>query len=270
MQHLGTFGFLGYGNMGSAILEGLIERGILMGKHALVYDPVAAAMEKADHVGAGLAESPEALAAASDVLILAVKPQTMEEALETLKPALRPETLIMSIAAGLPIAYFEKRLGTHMRIVRVMPNTPALVNAGATGIALSKNCTAEDGEIVKRICEAVGIAVIVEEKYMDLVTALSGSGPAYFFYLVECMINAAVDEGMDRAIARKLAVQTLLGAGMLLSQTGEAPQVLRERVTSPGGTTEAALNQLKEDGFEIAVGAAVHAAAHRANELGKE
>jgi pyrroline-5-carboxylate reductase len=270
VHSIGTLGFLGYGNMGSAILEGLIEKGVITGKHALVYDPSPVCMEKADQLGAALADSPAALAAGSGALVLAVKPQMMEQALEQIKPSLKSDALIISIAAGLPIAFFEKHLGADKRIVRVMPNTPAMVNAGAAGIALSAACSPEDGAIVKRIFEAVGVASIVEEKFIDVVTALSGSGPAYFFYLTECMIDAAVELGLEPHIAHKLAVQTLLGSGMLLAQSGEPPQVLRSKVTSPGGTTEAAIKQFKCDDFEAAVSAAMAAAVHRAHELGKQ
>ena len=269
MSMRGTVGFLGYGNMGSAILKGLLETGTVAPANAAVFDVDAAKCEQAKSLGAAVAASPSALAESSDVLVLAVKPQMMEEALGQAREGISPKTLVVSIAAGISIAYLQERLGTDCRVVRVMPNTPALVGAGAAGIALSPNCTPDDGEVVQTIFEAVGIAVMVPETALDTVTALSGSGPAYFFYVVECLVKAAVAQGLDEEQATRLAGQTLLGSGRLLAESGEPAGVLRERVTSKGGTTEAALKRFREDGLERVLKAGVDDAAARSKELGK-
>ena len=155
----------------------------------------------------------------------------MDDALEQIKPGLAPRTPIVSIAAGISIAFITKRLGPEYRIVRVMPNTPALVHAGAAGIALGPNCTGGDEQIARAIFEAIGVVEVVDEKLIDAVTALSGSGPAYFFYVVECLVKAAQQHGLTEKQATTLAAQTLLGSGLLLRESGESAATLRERVT---------------------------------------
>jgi pyrroline-5-carboxylate reductase len=264
----GTLGFLGYGNMGSAILEGLLGKHVLNHSHALVYDPEPSRQEVAQRIGVAVAETPEDLARRCDFLLLAVKPQTMESAIEQAKPGLKDNTLFISIAAGLNMAWFQKRLGAEIRIARVMPNTPALVQAGASGIALSPTCTAADQAVVRTVFESIGVAEIVPELAIDAVTALSGSGPAYFFYMVECLVKAAVAEGLEEPLARRLAAQTLYGAGALLKTSGEPAAELRAKVTSKGGTTEAAIKYFQAHGLEPLVHGAVHAAAARSRELG--
>jgi len=264
----GKLGFLGYGNMGAAILEGLVTRGIIQMGQALTYDPDEGRCEAARQAGVEVLPSAEALAASSDVLVLAVKPQAMDAALTQLRPSINANALVISIAAGISIAFIQQRLGAATRVVRVMPNTPALVQAGAAGFALSANCVDSDKETARTIFEAVGIAEMLEEKDLDAVTAVSGSGPAYFFYLVECLVKAGVAEGLEEAVATRLAAQTLFGAGKLLAARGESAASLREKVTSKGGTTEAALKQFQADKFEEVIRAGVHAAAARSKELG--
>lgn len=255
--------------MGRAILEGLLEAGTLAPNNVAVFDVDAEKRKAAEALGVKVADSPAHLAELSDALLIAVKPQSMEEALAQLKPGLFPSSLVISIAAGISIAYLQERLGRDIRAVRVMPNTPALVGAGAAGIALSGNCTVEDAAIAETIFSAVGIAVTVPEDAMDAVTALSGSGPAYFFYTVECLVRAAVAEGLSEEQATRLAAQTLLGAGKLLTESGEPASALRERVTSKGGTTAAALAAFEAQGLERVLAAGVAAAATRSRELGK-
>lgn len=264
----GRFGFLGYGNMGSAILEGLVEAGVLFGKHAIVSDPSFDRREAAARVGAVVAASPVEAAEQSDALLLCVKPQQMADVLSSIRPAVERPMPVISIAAGISIAFIQEHLGPQVRVIRVMPNTPALVGAGATGIALGPNCTEADALMARTIFEAVGIAEIVPESQINAVTAVSGSGPAYFFNMVEHLIAAGMAEGLDRAVATRLAAATLHGAGLLLHSTGEDAAVLRTKVTSPGGTTEAALKRFTADGFGQVVRDAVHAAVARAEELG--
>ena len=255
--------------MGRAIANGLIENAAIAADRVAVFDVETDKQQQARNLGAKVYNSPEALASACDVLVLAVKPQTMNDALVQIKPGLAPSTLIVSIAAGISITYIAKRLGEATRVVRVMPNTPAMVNAGAAGIALGKNCTPEDEKIACAIFEGIGVVECVDESLIDAVTALSGSGPAYFFYVVECLIKAAQQHGLTEKQATTLAAQTFLGSGFLLRQSGENAATLRERVTSKGGTTEAALRAFREKGLEEALAAGVQAAVSRAKELGQ-
>lgn len=265
----GTLGFLGFGNMGGAILRGLLGAGTITADRAFIYDVAPGKWADAEGLGVGVAATPAELAQKSDTLVLAVKPQMMAEALESMKPALTPKTLVVSIAAGISISYIQGQLGSDVRVVRVMPNTPAMVNAGAAGVALSANCTEADGAAARAIFEAIGIVEMVPESLIDAVTALSGSGPAYFFYVVECLTEAAVKHGLSPEQAANLAAQTLLGAGRLLTESGEPASILRERVTSKGGTTAAALEAFRVGGLDRILADGVAAAAARSKELGK-
>jgi len=268
MSFPGPIGFLGYGNMGSAILEGLLGRHVLHSSDVVVYDVEQSRRDAAQRLGVAVVDTARALGQQSRVLLLAVKPQQMDEALAAMRGELQVGTLAISIAAGISIDWLHRRLGEGIHVARVMPNTPALVQAGASGIALDDRCTEEDRALVRTIFEAVGIAEFVEECDIDAVTALSGSGPAYFFRMVECLVEAAVAEGLDRATATRLAAQTLHGAGKLLHTSGEDAGTLRARVTSKGGTTEAALNRFEAGGLPGLVQQAVQAAADRSRELG--
>lgn len=263
-----TLGFLGYGNMGAAVLEGLIDLGSVDKARALAFDPSPARCAEAERIGVACASSLAELVSRSGVLVLAVKPQVMGAVLDEVKPALKPGTLVVSIAAGISIPFIQSRLASGTPVIRVMPNTPYMVHAGASGMAPSPECSEVQIEIARQIFASMGIAEVVEESAIDAITALSGSGPAYFFYMVECLVDAAVAQGLDRAMAERLAGQTLFGAGKLLKETGESASELRKKVTSPGGTTEAALNAFRAEGLEKIVGAAVSAAANRSRELG--
>lgn len=263
-----TLGFLGFGNMGKAIATGLLETGVIAPKHLAVYDLSETKRNEAEALGAASFDTPESFAAACGIVVLATKPQDMDAAIEGIKSALPDQALVISIAAGISISFIQQRLGPNRRVVRVMPNTPALVNAGATGMAASPSCSEGDVAKARAIFEAIGIVEVVPEDRIDVVTALSGSGPAYFFYMVECLVRAAVANGLSEAQATRLAAQTLAGSGLLLRQSGEAAATLRARVTSKGGTTEAALKHFETNGFESIVAAGVNAAAARARELG--
>ncbi|HOF40023.1 MAG TPA: pyrroline-5-carboxylate reductase [Candidatus Hydrogenedentes bacterium] len=262
-------GFLGFGNMGRAIAGGLIARGTMRPEQLAAFDVDEARRAAAGALGMQQADSARALAQASGVLLVAVKPQHAAEALEPVAEVPGADILVISICAGLSTGFFEERLGGRVRVVRAMPNTPALVGAGATALAPGRHCREEDVDFAKSVFESVGRVEVVPESAMDAVTALSGSGPAYFFYLVECLVRAARDEGLTEAQATELAKQTALGAGRLLMESDEGASVLRERVTSKGGTTEAALRAFQEHGFEGVVRAGVAAAAARSRELGR-
>ncbi len=265
---LGSVGFLGFGNMGSAIASGLIARGVLVPESVMAHDPDAGRAAQAAGLGARVVSSAVELAAAADTLVLAVKPQMWREAAAPLAGALKPGARVVSIMAGVSIAAMRSVLGEDTRIIRVMPNTPAMVGAGAAGIAPGPGCDADDANAARTMFEAVGVAEIVAEADLDAVTALSGSGPAYFFYLVECLVNATVAEGLDPAVAERLAVQTALGAGRLLAESGEPAATLREKVTSKGGTTFAALEAFRGRDFSDTIAQGVRAAAARSRELG--
>lgn len=264
-----TLGFLGFGNMGVAIARGLVTSETLSESQIHIYDVADARRAEAAAMGVTVAGSPAELAGAISTLVLAVKPQTMAEALAELPAGTLAGKRAISIAAGVSLTTLQSLLGGDVRIVRVMPNTPALVGAGAAAFALGPTCDERDAEVTRAIFEAVGAAEHVDERDIDAVTALSGSGPAYFFYMVECLVRAAVDEGLSEAQATRLASQTLYGAGKLLIESGEPAATLRERVTSKGGTTAAALAAFQDHGFATVTGAGVKAAAARSRELGR-
>ena len=207
------------------------------------------------------------LIAGADAVLLAVKPQVLASALEPLAGVLAGKPVI-SIVAGVPIERLTGLTGSG-RIVRVMPNTPALVGEGAAGYSLAPEAQAADGELAQRILSAVGVAMQVDEKYLTAVTALSGSGPAYVFEFIRALSDGGVAEGLPRDVATKLAIQTVLGSAAMAKETGIHPAILKDQVTSPGGTTIRALEVLEDRAFAGTVIAAVRACARRSEELGK-
>jgi pyrroline-5-carboxylate reductase len=205
----------------------------------------------------------------ADVVILAVKPQSMTEALASIRSAIGNNALVVSIAAGVTLARLEGALPQGQRVVRVMPNTPCLIGRGASGLALGTQATKADAKLVASLLSAVGVAFEMPEKLLDAVTGLSGSGPAFVYSMIEALAAGGVAEGMSPELAGELAARTVAGAAEMVLQTGETPAVLRDRVTSPGGTTLAGLSVLRERGFSEAVSEAVKAATRRSIELGQ-
>jgi pyrroline-5-carboxylate reductase len=266
---MSAFGVLGVGNMGFAILSGLIDRSFVEADAAEVVDPDDAKCDLARALGVSVAASPAALARSCQTVLLAVKPQHMDACLASIRDVADGSQLFVSIAAGISTAYIEAALGDSVRVVRVMPNTPAQVGAGAAALCGGTNATVDDIDHVREMFAVLGESVVVDESMMDWVTALSGSGPAYFFRLVEMMAEAAVDGGIPAGVAEKLARQTFVGAARLLDVSGESAEVLRRNVTSKGGTTEAALRVLDEEGVPGRVARALNAAADRSRELGR-
>ncbi|NLN94539.1 MAG: pyrroline-5-carboxylate reductase [Candidatus Hydrogenedens sp.] len=264
----GHIGFLGFGHMGEAIAAGMLRQGIVTAEQLLACDPDEARIAAAEALAIKAVSSGEELIKNCDTLLLAVKPQMMEEALAPLFCALRPGLRVISVMAGISIARLQQFFGTEARILRVMPNTPALSGAGAAGLAPGDNCDEADIAFASAIFESVGIVEVLPESLLDGVTALSGSGPAYFFYMTECLIEAAVNRGVPEEVAARLAAQTLFGAGKLLVESGEGPDLLRERVTSKGGTTFAALESMREADFAAVIHNAFEAAEKRSRELG--
>jgi pyrroline-5-carboxylate reductase len=262
-------GFLGFGNMGSAILRGLLDNGDAAASNVSVFDPSGERQSDAKALGVTVVDSAAALADGSDVFVLAVKPQQFAEAVEPALGSLNDSKLAVSIMAGVSIEAIAKTLGGVSRVARVMPNLPAIVGAGASGVAYSDACSDADRAIVRTMFEAVGVVEEVAESQLDAVTAVSGSGPAYFFHLVECMAAAGEAEGLDRAQAERLAKQAAYGAGLLMRESGESPGTLRERVTSKGGTTFAALESFRANDLPGVIASGVRAAAARSRELGR-
>jgi pyrroline-5-carboxylate reductase len=260
--------FLGGGNMASALIGGLARQGFAMAGIQVV-EPVAEARERlAASFGVRCAAAVDAAAMDCDALVLAVKPQAMKEALAPVAAHLSRQVVI-SIAAGLRLADIGRWLGDYRRLVRTMPNTPALVGAGVTGLYADPSVDAEGRAMAEKILGAVGTTLwIADEAKMDAVTAVSGSGPAYVFYFIEALDAAAREFGFDEAAARQLAVETFVGASKLAAASSEPVAVLRQRVTSKGGTTEAALDSFAGDAIAAAIARGVRAAESRGRELG--
>jgi pyrroline-5-carboxylate reductase len=263
-----TIAFLGAGNMGEALVRGLLAAQRVQPQQLIVTDIRPERLEWFEHNFAVHIQMDNALAVAkADIVLLAVKPQQMSEVLASFKPQMSNQKLIVTIAAGVPTSRIERELGGQTRVVRVMPNTPALVGAGAAALCKGAHATDDDLATAMEILGAVGIAVKTEEKYLDAVTALSGSGPAYVFYVTEAMIRAGVAAGLSEEMANKLAVQTVVGAAKLMAESGEPPETLRRKVTSPGGTTEAALKVMGERKLAEIFAEAINAAEKRSREL---
>ncbi len=261
--------FIGGGNMARSLIGGLLGTG-MAASDLTVAEPLAEAREALgrDYGVVSFAEHAPAVADA-EVIVLAVKPQIMPGLHAGLHDVLRQRRpMLISIAAGVRLGQLERWFGNGLPIVRCMPNTPALIGAGATALCANDRVGPAQKALAQHILDAVGITRwIDDEALMDTVTALSGSGPAYFFALVEHMVAAAVSQGLPRDTARALAAQTCLGAGRMLSEGNEDPAVLRQRVTSPNGTTQAALESFSADGLPRIVARAIAAATHRGEEM---
>ena len=262
------WGFIGSGKMATALVKGMIRAGIAPVESICASDPLANARTLLEaETGIAVFESNLPVASRSDVLILAVKPQSMRQVLEQLRPSLTAEHLVVSIAAGITIASIVGGLGSNVRVVRVMPNTPALVGAGASAFALGPGVHSEDEAVVRTFLGSVGHAVCVSESLLDAVTGLSGSGPAFVYLMIEALSDGGVRVGLPRDVATLLAAQTVLGAAKMVLETGLHPGVLKDQVASPGGTTIAGLHALERSGVRGALIDAVEAATRRSSEL---
>ena len=267
-----TIAFIGGGNMARSIIGGLLQQGF--NKSAIhvsePYEPTRIALS--NELELQVLDDNVAVAKAGEIWLFAVKPQIMKlvcTELSALAQAQKP--LIISIAAGITATQLDTWLGGNMAVARVMPNTPALLGAGASGLFANAEVSAEQKQLAEQLFRATGTATwIDEESLIDTVTALSGSGPAYVFLLAEAMQAAAEQQGLPKAAAQALAVQTFVGAAKMLSESGEPADVLRQRVTSPNGTTHAALVQFEQGGLRELVRTAMDAAAERGRELSKE
>jgi pyrroline-5-carboxylate reductase len=262
-------GFLGAGRMATALARGWLTAGLVRTEDVCASDPVPAARSAfAAATGCATNSDNAAVVHASDVLLLAVKPQSMASLLAEIRPIVRAP-LIVSVAAGISIRQLQDGLGS-CRLVRVMPNTPCLVGASASAYASSAEATAADVALVDRLMNAVGKAFCVSESLLDAVTGLSGSGPAYVYVIIEALADGGVRAGLPRDVAQTLAAQTVLGSAKMVLETGAHPAVLKDMVASPGGTTIVGLHALERGGLRAALIDAVESAARRATELGKQ
>jgi pyrroline-5-carboxylate reductase len=261
-------GIIGCGNMGEAIARGIIASNVIYGGNLYFYDTDKG---RADYLKASLnantAGSSEELANTCGAILIAVKPQDIDGLLKEIGRLLDSSKLLISIAAGVTIERLRKFLNPEVRVARVMPNMAALVNQAVSAICHDSHAIFEDKDLVNKIFASIGSAIEVEEKYMDAVTAISGSGPAYFFYLAEILEKAALDMGIDKTKARQLAVKTALGSAELLKDSDAGAEKLRERVTSKGGTTEAAFQIFTEKKLGDILREGIKKAAERARKL---
>jgi pyrroline-5-carboxylate reductase len=262
-------GFLGAGKMASALAKGFVASKIVSPKQIIasdVMEPARAAFAK--DVGASVTDSNLEVARFASILVLAVKPDQVAGVLHELQPVFTEKHLLISIAAGVTLAKLEGALPLKARVIRVMPNTPALVGAGASGYALGAHADADDGETAQRLLSAVGVAFQLKESLLDAVTGLSGSGPAYVFQIIEALSDGGVAAGLPRDVSTRLAAQTLLGSAKMVLETGMHPGVLKDMVTSPGGTTIEGLHELEKGALSGTLINAVRAAAEKSKKLG--
>ncbi len=263
---MGLVAIFGAGVMGETLLAGLIRAGRPASDLVVTERREDRAAELRERHGVEVISNVEA-AEKADTLVFVVKPQDMGALCDEIAPHVRPGALVVSLAAGITTEFLESHLPQGCPVVRVMPNTPALVDQGMAALAPGAHCDQEHLVEARQLLEAVGRVVVLDEKHLDAVTAISGSGPAYFFYIVEAMIEAGVFLGLPRSTATELVVQTCYGAATMLRETGEHPSVLREQVTSPGGTTVAALRTLDDHKVRAAFISALEAARDRSHEL---
>ena len=254
------------GVMGEALLSGLLRSGVNPSEIVIADRRPDRILEITKKYGVTSSSSAEAVKTA-ETIVLVVKPQDMEGLLQEVAPHLKSSALVVSLAAGITTDFLQSRLPAGTPVVRVMPNTPALVDKGMAAISAGSHCDEVHLERAESLLKSTGKVIRVAEKHQDAVTAISGSGPAYIFYVVEAMIEAGVLLGLPRNVATELTVQTLLGAATMLAETGEHPTVLRENVTSPAGTTVAALRQLDDHKVRAAFLSAMEAARDRSREL---
>ncbi len=266
-----TIAFIGAGNMAEALVKGLLRAGVAAPQEILCTDRrPERGPELVKAYGVRFTQDNLAAVREAGVIVLSVKPQVMEKVLAEVGPALDAGKLVVSIAAGIPIAALERQVGHGVRVIRTMPNTPALVGAGATALSPGEHATEADLAQAKALFDAIGMTVVVDEPLLDAVTGLSGSGPAYIFLIIEALADGGVKAGLARAQAQSLAAQTVFGSAKLLIETGEHPGRLKDQVTSPGGTAIAGLHTLEAGGLRTTLMNAVEAATERSRELGKK
>jgi pyrroline-5-carboxylate reductase len=263
------FAFLGTGNMAVALINGLIRAGASPSRVTGTVRRTERGAELEKTLGIKTSTDNVAAAREAEIVVLSVKPQAMRKLLGQIAPVIDAKKLVISVAAGVPIAAIERKLGAGSRVVRAMPNTPALVGLGATALSGGEHATEADLATARKLFDFVGITTLVDETLLDAVTGLSGSGPAYVFLVIEALSDAGVKVGLSRRVALELAAQTVLGSAKLLLETQEHPGRLKDQVTSPGGTAIAGLHTLEAGGLRTTLIDAVEAATKRARELGE-
>ncbi|MGI6487680.1 MAG: pyrroline-5-carboxylate reductase [Syntrophomonadaceae bacterium] len=265
-----VLGIIGCGQMASALVAGLSKAGHAF-ERVIGFDIDRSRLELLgrDFALEGMASNRE-VAVQADLMVLAVKPDQVGTILNEIHDSLQGDELLVSIAAGITTDMLENSVGKELGVVRVMPNTPCLIGEGATAVAGGQFASADDRELVVKMFSTMGTAVLVPETYLDAVTAVSGSGPAYIYLVAEAMIDAGVDVGLPRALARSLVLQTMKGSVAMLEESGQHPAVLKDQVTSPGGTTIAGVRELEGNGLRRAFFRAVRQAWERSIELGKK
>jgi len=262
-------GFIGTGNMGEALIAGLLKAKFTAPEQIMAFDVDARRLRFIEkEYGVKKGSDNNHLSSQCDPLVFCVKPQSMKEVVEEIADSLNPSKLLISIAAGVPLYAIEAYARKQLRLIRAMPNINVLVQEGASAIAPGNLATEADLKLAKAIFDCVGRSIVIQEPLMDAITGLSGSGPAYIFLIIEALTDAGVHLGMTRPQALTLVAQTVIGSVKLLSHTGEHPTLLREKVTSPGGTTAAGLYKLEEGGLRKILIDAVIAATQRSKELG--
>lgn len=265
-----TIGFLGAGKMASALAKGFLKAGLVDTASLIASDPLEGARTGfATETGAKTTGTNSDVVQFAKVLFVAVKPATVPELLAEIRDKVTTSHLVISIAGGIPIARLEGGLCAGARVIRVMPNTPAMVGCSASAYALGKSATQADGDLAQKLLSAVGMAFQVKEGLLDAVTGLSGSGPAYVYMMIEALSDGGVAAGLPRDIATKLAAQTVLGSARMVLETGIHPGALKDMVTSPGGTTIEGVHELEKGGVRAALMSAVRAASDKSRKLGQ-
>ena len=264
-----SISFIGAGNMAEAMIRGLLRKQVFAPERITASAPREERRRELEEKFAIRTTADNREAARADIVVLSVKPQILSRVLDEVAEAIDAEALVISIAAGVPVVAIQARLAAGTRVVRAMPNTPALVDAAATAIARGEHARESDLQDGKRIFDSIGITVVLEESQLDAVTGLSGSGPAYVFLILEALSDAGVKVGLSRRTAQLLAAQTLLGSAKLLLETNEHPGRLKDMVTSPGGTAITGLHTLENGGLRTTLMNAVEAATQRSRELGE-
>ena len=261
-------GFIGCGNMASAMMSGIISNGIVEAKDIIGADVLAPSREKArENLGIEVTESNQEVVERSDVFVLSVKPQLYEQVIAEIKDIVRAEQIVITLAPGKTLAWLEEQFGKPVKIIRTMPNTPAMVLEGMTGACPNSYVTEEEIDAVCAILKGFGEVELVPEKLMDAVVAVSGSSPAYVFMMIEAMADAAVAEGMPRAQAYKFAAKAVMGSAKMVLETGKQPGELKDMVCSPGGTTIEAVKVLEATGFRSSLMEAMEVCAEKSRNM---
>jgi pyrroline-5-carboxylate reductase len=268
-NNLGKLAVIGTGAMGASLTKGVIAAGLFKPGDVTMSDIDSAKLKVcADTLGVNITKDNSEAVKGADIILLALKPNIMPIALSQISNSLQSGQLLISIAAGVKLQTMESHLPEGSAVIRAMPNTPSMVMAGATAFCRGNSCTDKHAEMGKNFFDAVGVSMEVQEKMLDAVTGLSGSGPAYVYIMIEALSDAGVRVGLTRDVALRLAAQTVMGSALMVIQSGEHPGALKDKVTSPGGTTIAGIDALEKSGFRSALIEAVKAATKRSEELG--